>query len=98
MLIKQWVAQVIELNENIKEFPKISRNSKEEKLNDAEVMDILEYKILNSWRQEIMVKGLNPVCGRPETIYRIIFQLKSCELSMKKQIPKKVFHQTNCHN
>ena len=52
--VKDWVARVLELNDDLREFLKINRTA-EQNLNNKEIMVILEYEILYLWRREFDV-------------------------------------------
>ena len=58
--VKEWVSRVFKLNEYLLEFPKSNENPPQ-KLDDAELMDILEYGIPYSWRQEFAIHGFDLV-------------------------------------
>eukprot|EP00957_Ditylum_brightwellii_P000722 56788-Ditylum_brightwellii.AAC.1 len=51
MTVKEWVAQVSELNKYLKDFP-AQNGSKIQPLNDDKIMDILEYGVPALWRRE----------------------------------------------
>eukprot|EP00957_Ditylum_brightwellii_P129592 9884792-Ditylum_brightwellii.AAC.1 len=51
MTMKEWVAQVSELNEYLKDFPAQNKN-KIQPLNEDKIIDILEYGVPASWRRE----------------------------------------------
>eukprot|EP00957_Ditylum_brightwellii_P171391 13047972-Ditylum_brightwellii.AAC.1 len=58
--VKEWVAQVKELNGYLKDFPDYNGNPTQP-LDADEVMDILEFGVPASWCREFTVQGLNPV-------------------------------------
>ena len=58
--VDEWVSQVFELNKYLQEFPKVNGN-KPQKLDDAKMIDILEYGVPYSWRQEFAIHVLYPV-------------------------------------
>ncbi len=60
LTVKEWVVRVLELNEYFKEFPKVN-GTREQPLNDAEVMEILEYGVPSSYRREFTVQGFDPL-------------------------------------
>eukprot|EP00957_Ditylum_brightwellii_P052129 3953066-Ditylum_brightwellii.AAC.1 len=60
MTMKEWVAQVSELSEYLKDFPTHNRN-KIEPFNDNKLLDILEYGVPVTWRREFTVQGFDPV-------------------------------------
>eukprot|EP00957_Ditylum_brightwellii_P093397 7111733-Ditylum_brightwellii.AAC.1 len=49
--VKEWVAQVLELNAYLKDFPAHNRNTIQP-LDKDELLDILEYGVPASWRRE----------------------------------------------
>ena len=50
LTIKRWVAQVLELNYYLKKFPAVN-GVREQPVNDAEVMEILEYSVPSAYRR-----------------------------------------------
>eukprot|EP00957_Ditylum_brightwellii_P052445 3977293-Ditylum_brightwellii.AAC.1 len=58
--VKKLVARVQELNWYLKDFPDHNRNSTQP-LNADELLNILEFRILSSWRREFTIEGFNPV-------------------------------------
>eukprot|EP00957_Ditylum_brightwellii_P103329 7874839-Ditylum_brightwellii.AAC.1 len=58
--IKEWVAQVLELNSYLKDFPVHNRNLTHP-LDAGKIFDILEYGVPASWRMEFTVQGFDPV-------------------------------------
>eukprot|EP00957_Ditylum_brightwellii_P065782 4990091-Ditylum_brightwellii.AAC.1 len=60
MAVKEWVAQVSELNGYLKEFPAHNGN-RIQPLNDGEFLDILEYIVPALWCREFTIQGFDPV-------------------------------------
>ena len=89
MTVKECVAQVLELNEYLKEFPAVN-GVREQPLNDAEVMEILEYGVPSAYRREFTVQGFNPLTQRLKKFIDFCSQLESCKLTMEEPILKKV--------
>ena len=58
--VKEWVTQACELNKYLREFPKSNRNALE-KLDEAEMMDILEFGVPSVWRQQFTIHVFDPV-------------------------------------
>eukprot|EP00957_Ditylum_brightwellii_P016992 1281046-Ditylum_brightwellii.AAC.1 len=58
--MKEWVARVMELNRYLKDFPAHNRNLTQP-LNADELLDILEFGVLVSWRREFTVQGFDPM-------------------------------------
>ena len=59
MMVKEWVPQVIELKQYLKEFHRV-HNEEETKLDEAEIVDILEYGVPNFYWRDFTVQGFNP--------------------------------------
>eukprot|EP00957_Ditylum_brightwellii_P076862 5842018-Ditylum_brightwellii.AAC.1 len=51
MTVKEWVAQILELNGYLKDFPATNGNPTQP-LNEDELLDILEYGVPASWCRE----------------------------------------------
>eukprot|EP00957_Ditylum_brightwellii_P079722 6061182-Ditylum_brightwellii.AAC.1 len=49
--VKEWVAQVSELNGYLKDFPAMNGNPTQP-FNEDELLDILEHRVPASWRRE----------------------------------------------
>eukprot|EP00957_Ditylum_brightwellii_P045830 3477155-Ditylum_brightwellii.AAC.1 len=49
--VKEWVAQVSELNGYLKDFP-VTNGNPTQPLDEDELLDILEYGVPASWRME----------------------------------------------
>eukprot|EP00957_Ditylum_brightwellii_P174149 13258959-Ditylum_brightwellii.AAC.1 len=60
MTIKEWAAQVSELNRYLKDFLTHNKN-KIQPLDDDKLLDILEYGVLALWHREFTVQGFDPV-------------------------------------
>eukprot|EP00957_Ditylum_brightwellii_P057384 4351218-Ditylum_brightwellii.AAC.1 len=58
--MKEWVAQVKELNGYLKDFPDHNGNPTQP-LDPDKLMDILEFGVLASWRRDFTVQGFDPV-------------------------------------
>eukprot|EP00957_Ditylum_brightwellii_P092987 7079789-Ditylum_brightwellii.AAC.1 len=58
--VKEWVAQVQELNGYLKDFPQHNKNPKQP-LDADELLDILEFGVLSSLCREFTVQGFDPV-------------------------------------
>eukprot|EP00957_Ditylum_brightwellii_P157120 11958296-Ditylum_brightwellii.AAC.1 len=61
--VKEWVAQVLELNGYLKDFPATNGNTTQP-LDKDELLDILEYRVPMSWCREFTVQGFDPVDQR----------------------------------
>eukprot|EP00957_Ditylum_brightwellii_P198553 15132525-Ditylum_brightwellii.AAC.1 len=57
--MKEWVAQVKDLNGYLKNFPDHNGNPTQP-LDPDELMDILEFRVPASWHREFTVQGFNP--------------------------------------
>eukprot|EP00957_Ditylum_brightwellii_P175984 13400613-Ditylum_brightwellii.AAC.1 len=88
MTVKEWVAQVSELNGYLKDFPAHNGN-KIQLLNDNELLDILEYGVPASWHREFTVQGFGPVDQGFKKIVEFCTCLESCEPSVDKPKDKK---------
>ena len=60
MTVKEWVAEVLKLNEYLKEFPTV-KGIKETKLQESDIMEILEYGVPAQYRREFTVQGFDPL-------------------------------------
>eukprot|EP00957_Ditylum_brightwellii_P079124 6017728-Ditylum_brightwellii.AAC.1 len=59
LTVKEWVAQVQELNGYLKDF--LAHNTNTTQLLDKdELLDILEFGVPASWRREFTVQGFDP--------------------------------------
>eukprot|EP00957_Ditylum_brightwellii_P128123 9771939-Ditylum_brightwellii.AAC.1 len=58
--MKEWVAQVLELNGYRKDFPMHNGNTIQP-LDVDELLDILEYGVPVLWHREFTVQGFDPV-------------------------------------
>ena len=58
MSTREFVARVTELNAYLTEFPPFEEN---QKLDDQEIMDILEFGVPNSWQKNMVMQGFDPV-------------------------------------
>ena len=91
--IKTWVTPVLELNEYLKEFPKVN-GTEERKLKKEEILGILEFGIPCSWRREMTVQGFDTVLENLKKFIEFCCSLESCKsFSNKKQNPKKLSFQ-----
>eukprot|EP00957_Ditylum_brightwellii_P005054 384449-Ditylum_brightwellii.AAC.1 len=88
MTVKEWVAQVSELNEYLKDIPVHNRN-KTQPLDEDELMDILEYGVPARWRREFTVHGFDPVDQGMKLFVEFCTRLESCEPSADKSKDKK---------
>eukprot|EP00957_Ditylum_brightwellii_P060965 4628206-Ditylum_brightwellii.AAC.1 len=60
LTVKEWVAQIQELNRYLKDFPAHSANPTQP-VDKDELLDILEFRVPASWCREFTVQGFNPV-------------------------------------
>eukprot|EP00957_Ditylum_brightwellii_P006931 524828-Ditylum_brightwellii.AAC.1 len=60
MTVKEWVAQVSELNGYLNNFP-THKGNKIQPLDNDKLLDILEYRVPASWRREFTVQGFDPM-------------------------------------
>eukprot|EP00957_Ditylum_brightwellii_P177375 13511203-Ditylum_brightwellii.AAC.1 len=58
--VKEWVAQVQELNGYLKDFPDHNGNATQP-LDADDLLDILEFGVPSSWCREFTVQGFDPV-------------------------------------
>ena len=77
------------MNKYLKEFPKVN-GTREQPLNDAEIMEILEYGVPSSYRREFTVQGFDPLNQGLKKFIDFCSLLEACELQMEETIPKKV--------
>eukprot|EP00957_Ditylum_brightwellii_P062151 4717063-Ditylum_brightwellii.AAC.1 len=83
MTVKEWVAQVSDLNGYLKDFSIHNRN-KIQPLNYNELVDILEYRVPALWCRELTVQGFDPVDQGLRKIAEFCTHLESCEPSADK--------------
>eukprot|EP00957_Ditylum_brightwellii_P167417 12745278-Ditylum_brightwellii.AAC.1 len=60
LTVKEWVAQVLELNNYLKDFPVHNKNAIQP-LDKDELLDLLEYGVPALWHREFPVQGFDPV-------------------------------------
>eukprot|EP00957_Ditylum_brightwellii_P023358 1763067-Ditylum_brightwellii.AAC.1 len=58
--VKEWVAQVTELNGYLKDFSAHNGNLTQP-LSTDKLLDILEYRVLAKWCREFTVQGFDPM-------------------------------------
>eukprot|EP00957_Ditylum_brightwellii_P167792 12773070-Ditylum_brightwellii.AAC.1 len=58
--VKEWVAQVTEMNSHLKDVPTHNGNPTQP-LNADELLDILEYRVPAKWHRDFTVQGFDPV-------------------------------------
>eukprot|EP00957_Ditylum_brightwellii_P194677 14829358-Ditylum_brightwellii.AAC.1 len=92
--MKEWVAQVSELNKYLKAFSTHSRN-KTQSLDEGELMDVLEYGVPARWRKEFTIQGFDPVDQVLKFFVEFCTCLESCEPSMDKPKDKKSLKSEN---
>ena len=63
---------------------------REQPLNDAEIMEILEYGVPSMYRKEFTVQGFDPLTQGLKKFIDFCSRLESCELTMENPIPKKL--------
>eukprot|EP00957_Ditylum_brightwellii_P014416 1085250-Ditylum_brightwellii.AAC.1 len=81
--VKEWVAQVLELNKYLKDFPAHNRNSIQP-LDKDKLLDILEYRVPVSWHREFTLQGFDPVDQGLQKFVEFCTCLESCEPSTDK--------------
>eukprot|EP00957_Ditylum_brightwellii_P200121 15256140-Ditylum_brightwellii.AAC.1 len=87
--IKEWVAQVTELNSYLKDFS-IHNGNLTQPLNVDELLDILEFGVPARWRREFTVQGFDPVDQGLRKFVEFYTRLELCESSMGKPKGKKL--------
>eukprot|EP00957_Ditylum_brightwellii_P027885 2107129-Ditylum_brightwellii.AAC.1 len=88
MTVKEWVAQVSELNGYLKDFPGHNIN-RIQPLDDDKLLDILEYRVPASWCREFTIQGFGPVDQGLRKFVDFCTHLESCEPSADKPKDKK---------
>eukprot|EP00957_Ditylum_brightwellii_P125969 9603983-Ditylum_brightwellii.AAC.1 len=78
--VKEWVAQVLELNGYLKDFHATNGNPTQP-LDEDELLDILEYRVPASWHREFTVQGFDPVDQGLQKFVDFCTRLESCEPS-----------------
>eukprot|EP00957_Ditylum_brightwellii_P030253 2290552-Ditylum_brightwellii.AAC.1 len=81
--IKEWVAQVLELNSYLKDFP-VTNGNPTQPLDEDELLDILEYRVPASRRREFTVQGFDSVDQGLQTFVDFCTCLELCEPSKGK--------------
>eukprot|EP00957_Ditylum_brightwellii_P018227 1373537-Ditylum_brightwellii.AAC.1 len=80
LTMKEWVAHVQELNVYLKDFPAHNRNPTQP-LDVDELLDILEFGVLASWRREFTVQGFDSIDQGLRKFVEFCTHLESCEPS-----------------
>eukprot|EP00957_Ditylum_brightwellii_P189086 14393629-Ditylum_brightwellii.AAC.1 len=83
LTVKEWVAQVQELNGHLKDFLAHNANPTQS-LDKDELLDILEFKVPASWSREFTVQGFNSVDQGLRKFVEFCTRLESCEPSVDK--------------
>eukprot|EP00957_Ditylum_brightwellii_P039608 2995826-Ditylum_brightwellii.AAC.1 len=78
LTVKEWVAQVQELNGYLKDFPVHNANPTQP-LDKDELLDILEFGVPASWRREFIVQDFDPVDQGLRKFVEFCTRLESCE-------------------
>eukprot|EP00957_Ditylum_brightwellii_P100950 7694561-Ditylum_brightwellii.AAC.1 len=86
--VKEWVAQVLELNSYLKDFPAHNGNLTQP-LDADKILDILEYRVPMSWRREFTVQGFDPGDQGLQKFVEFCTRLESCESNKGKPKGKK---------
>eukprot|EP00957_Ditylum_brightwellii_P056206 4260883-Ditylum_brightwellii.AAC.1 len=87
--MKEWVAQVSELNKYLKDFPAQHRN-KTQPLNEDKLMDILEYGVPARWCRKFTLQRFDPVDQGLNFFVEFCTRLESCEPNADKPKDKKL--------
>ena len=82
------MAQVLKLNKYLKEFLAVN-GVKETPLNEAEVVEILEYGVPATYHREFTRQGFDPLTQGLQKFLEFCSRLKACKLTMT-LISKKV--------
>eukprot|EP00957_Ditylum_brightwellii_P204908 15341334-Ditylum_brightwellii.AAC.1 len=78
--MKEWVAQVLELNGYLKDFPAHNGNAIQP-LDEDELLDILEHGVPVLWHREFTVQVFDPVDQGLQKCVEFCTHLESCEPS-----------------
>eukprot|EP00957_Ditylum_brightwellii_P127141 9694037-Ditylum_brightwellii.AAC.1 len=78
--MKEWVVRVQELNRYLKDFPDHNINPTQP-LDADELLDILEFGVLLSWRREFTVQGFDTLDQGLCKVVEFCTRLKSCKPS-----------------
>ena len=62
---QQFVSRVGELNRYLQEFPASNNRVSATKLDDDEIMDILEFSVPNSWQRQMVLQDFDPLDSTP---------------------------------
>ena len=60
MLVRDYIARVIKINNYLKEFPSVIIGRNATKLLDDNLLDLLEFRIPIKWQQKIQVQNFEP--------------------------------------
>eukprot|EP00957_Ditylum_brightwellii_P202430 15330145-Ditylum_brightwellii.AAC.1 len=88
MTMKEWVAQVLESNEYLKDFPAQNGN-KIQLLDKDKIMDILEYRVPALWHREVTRQGFDSMDQGLNFFVEFCTRLELCEPSADKPKDKK---------
>eukprot|EP00957_Ditylum_brightwellii_P177740 13539116-Ditylum_brightwellii.AAC.1 len=88
MTVKEWVAQVSELNGYLKNFSAHNRN-RIQLLDDNKLLDILEYGVPALWCREFTVQEFDSVDQGLRNFVEFCICLELCEPSADKPKDKK---------
>ena len=68
MRAKEFVARVVELNDYMLEFPTSTPTAVATKLNNDELMDVLEFALPNSWLREMARQNFIAITNTPKIL------------------------------
>ena len=91
MKTRDYVNRVLELNGYLTEFP-TSNNNQANKLEDDEIVDILEFSLPSRWRSTMVLQGLNAAEKTTAELIEFCERLEMTEPEseiMDDRIPKK---------
>jgi len=59
--IREHIARVVEINWYLMKFPEPKARQQPTKLEDDELLDILEFGCPNSWQRQMMLQNFDPM-------------------------------------
>ena len=76
---QQFVSRVGELNRYLEEFPATNQRVAATKLEDDELMDILEFSVPNSWQRQMVLQDFDPLDSTPQQFVNFFQRMEMIE-------------------
>ena len=84
--VREHVARVVEINQALEQFPMADDMEPVQKLDDDELMDILEFGTPNSWQKQMILHDFDPINGNTADFIQFCERMEKTE---DKPAPKK---------